>query len=168
VTTLKIQGRPAAVAQQGIEPYIDRLYAVPGARVVGVIELAHIERPQPAPDADKQASVTLKITHLEIAGAEQEGIVREAQRALYLQRTASGTLTDLGEVELSEESLKLTGGLLHAVETARLRAGMAHWVDYIRRCVTNDKLTLGEMRHELDTVADGMAAVLNTTQAADA
>jgi len=161
VTVLKIQGKPSTAAQQALEPHIARLYARSGVRVMAVVELAHVERTEPAADADKDASVTMRIAHLELPNTDQEGAVRELQRALYLQRTATGKLTEDGDVELSESTIKRTGGLVQAIEVARLVAGARHWSDYIRRVVSLDKATPTELRHELDTIADGLAALVS-------
>ena len=163
MTTVKLDSKTSANAAAGLEPYIGQLYATPGKRVVGVIEMAHVERTQPAPDSDKQPSVKLKITHLELANPEQEEALREAMRALFLHRTAQGTLGEDGEIELTERTLERTGGLLHAVEAARLRAAVLHWREQIRRALAIPNITVAEMRHELDTVADGLSAVLRAT-----
>jgi hypothetical protein len=166
VTVIKLDSKMATNARDAIDPLAGRLYANRGARVLGVVELAHIERTEPAPDADKEASVKLRIVHLEVAGDEQEEHVREALRALYLQRTARGTLDESGEVRLSERTLELTAGLLHAVDLARLRVAVGHWAEYLRRVRSQDKLTASEIRHELDTIGDGLqAALLGPSQA---
>jgi hypothetical protein len=163
MTALKIIGKPTAAAQAALEPHIARLYASPGASVMAIIEMRHVERLQPAPGSDKAASVGMKLVGCEIPGREQEGAVREAQRALYLQRTARGTLDDEGMLQLDEDTLKLTAGLLMSIECARLRAGLAHWTEYARRVVSaSSKLSGTEIAHELQAVADGMAAVLST------
>jgi hypothetical protein len=160
MTIAKIEGKPSAAAAAGLEPWIQPLYAAPSKRVLGVLELAHILRTQPAPDADKEPEVKLRITHLEIARPEQEAPIREALRALYLHRTASGTLDEDGQLELSKSTLELTGGLLHALEAARLRAAVIHWHQQCRRVLGVNEITVTEMRHELDTIADGLSAVL--------
>ena len=160
MTKLKIQGAPGSAAKDALEPHLARIYGRPGIRVMAIVELAHVERTQPAPDSDKDASVTMRISHLEVPNDQQEGAVREAQRALFLHRTAHGTLDDAGHLELSQDTVRLTGGMLHAVEVARLRAGLAHWVKYMRRVVDGPDLTLSEVRHELDTIADGLDATL--------
>lgn len=167
MTTLKVQGKPGQAAQAALAPHIGTLYANPGKRIVGVVELAHIERTQPAPESDKDASVTMRITSLEIPNADQEDTIRQAQRALHMQRTAFGTLNEAGEMELAERTLQLTGGMLNAIETARLRASLSHWMNYARRCVDNEKLTLSEVRNELRTVADGMSSALNAAHPDD-
>ena len=162
MTTLKVDSKVSAAASDALEPYVNPLYARPGMRIVGVIELAHVERTQPAPDTDNRASVKVKISHLEIANPEQEGAIREAMKALYVQRTASGKLDeDSGQMELSEQTLRLTGGLLHAIEAARLKAAVQHWQAYARSVVHQPNLTISEIRHELDTIASGLKAALD-------
>jgi hypothetical protein len=164
MTVIKLDSKPATSARLALEPLAAALYATPGMRIIGVIELAHIERTQPAPDSDKEQSVKLRITTLEIAGPEQEDTLREAMRALHVHRTAYGTLTDSLEVQLSERTLELVGGRLHAIEAARLHTAVSHWQTYIRRVLSIAEVTTAEMRHELDTVADGLAAVLRASR----
>jgi hypothetical protein len=156
---LKIISKVGAAAEAALEPHIPRLYATEGLRMVAIVELKQDDKNSPSADSDTARWVKAKITHLEVPGEEQEGIIREAMRALYLQRTARGTLTEDGHIELSEETLRLTAGMLHAVETARLRAGLDHWAGYMRRLMRSGDLTLTEMRHELDTVADGLTTL---------
>jgi hypothetical protein len=80
MTALKIIGKPTAAAQAALEPHIARLYASPGASVMAIIEMRHVERLQPAPGSDKAASVGMKLVGCEIPGREQEGAVREPAR----------------------------------------------------------------------------------------
>jgi hypothetical protein len=160
MTVAKIEGKPAAAAAAGLEPWIQPLYAVPSKRVLGVVELAHVLRTQPAPDADKEAEVRLRITHLEIARPEQEDAIRQALEALYVHRTAYGTINEDGQLELSEGTLQATGGKLHALEAARLRAAVQHWGLYARKVLGIVEITTTEMRHELDTICKGLAAAL--------
>lgn len=166
MTVAKIEGKPASAAQQGLEPWIAPLYATQGKRVLGIVELKHVDRTQVAPDEDKEAVVRLRMTLLEIARPEQEAPLREAQRALYLHRTAHGTLDEDGQLELSKGTLELTGGMLHALEAARLRAAVVHWQEQCRRVLAINKITVSEMRHELDTIADGLTAALNMVDGA--
>ncbi|MCW2720492.1 hypothetical protein [Pseudonocardia sp.] len=160
-TTVKIDSKVGGGPAAALEPHVLALYSRPGARVVFIGEMAHIERTQPAPDTDGQPSVKMRISSLEIAAKEQEGAVRQALQALYLQRTAAGTLDEHGQVILTESTLKMTGGLLTEIETARLRAGLAHWARYARNSATTPNLVLSEVLHELRTVADGLYAVLD-------
>jgi hypothetical protein len=160
MTVIKLDSKMATNARDAIDPLAARLYANRTARVLGVVELAHLERMEPAPDADKEAAVKLRITHLELAGEEQEEHLRQALRALYMQRTAAGTLDPDGEILLSERTLELTAGVLHAVDAARLRVVVRHWSDYLRRVQGQPDLTVSELRHEVDTVAVGLYAAL--------
>lgn len=167
MTTAKLDSKMAVAAALALEPYIQPLYNTPGRRVVGVIELAHIERTEPAPAFDREPSVKVRMTALELANAEQEHTLREVMRALWLHRTAAGTLTEDGEVELTGETLALAGGQLHAIEAARLRAVLAHWVRYIAEVQARPRLSAIDMRQELHTVADGLRVALNGTTDAE-
>lgn len=161
MTQLKIIGKPSSSAHEGIEPHVKGLFDAPGRSVVGIIEMRHDNRTQPAPGSDKEPSVQVKIIGCEVATAEQVGVLRQAQRALYLQRTARGTLDEDGELQLGEQTLKQTAGMLTLMETARLRAGLGIWEQYARRVVANlGKLTETEIAHEMKAVADGLGAIL--------
>lgn len=161
MTDLKITGRPTASAMAALEPHVGRWYDRPGVHAMAIVELAHDERIQPAPGSDRAPSVRMKIVGCEIPNAEQEGAIREAQRALFLARTARGTLDEEGTLSLDQDTLKNAAGLFMGIECARLRAGLAHWNAYARRVVGHsEKLSLSEMAHELRAVADGLSAVL--------
>lgn len=160
MTTVKLDAKLATNAQQGLEPLVATLYSRPGVRIVGVIELAHVERTQPAPDEDKEASVKLQVKHLEIARDDQEEILREALRALYLHRTATGTVTEDSDVELSERTLNLVEGHLHAAEVARLRVAVLHWAEYAQRLQRIQNASVTELMHELRAIADGLWATV--------
>ncbi len=161
MTVLKIQGKPSTAAMQALAPHVARIYGRSGVRIMAVVELAHTERTEPAADAEKEPSVTMRITHLEVPTVDQEPSVRELQRALFIERTATGTMDELsGELELSKQTIKDAAGVVTHLALARISAGVHHWRGYCRRVVANEKLTAGELRHELDAVADGLDAVL--------
>src|SRR4051812_50190962 len=112
----------------GLEPHIQRLFDSPGASVVAIVEFRHDQRVQVASGSDAKPSVTMKITGCEVAGPDQEGALREAQRALYLIRTARGTFDeDTGSVELAEDTMRRTGGVVKAVETPPVGGGPLPW-----------------------------------------
>jgi len=162
VTDVKIEGKIGGQAADAIEPHARDIYNQPGCRIIGIVELAHVERTEPAPDSDKSPSVKLRISALEIPAREQAGALREAMRALHLHRTAAGTLTDDGDIELSQQTMRQTAGLLSELENARLRAGLQHWTDYARSVATTVKpLSASELRHELQTVVDGLQGLLD-------
>jgi hypothetical protein len=167
MTQLKFESKPAAVADEAIEPYVRIVYDNPGKRLVVVGELQHVERTQPAPGSDKTPVVRVKFTHLEVANPEQENELRNVLRALYLQRTATGTLEEDGQLELSPDTLRSAAGLLGAIEVARLKVQMRHWAAYARRIVHARDLVETEIRHELQTVADGLTAAIDGTTSPD-
>lgn len=164
MTQLKFDAKVSASAQEALEPHVRPLYDQPGGRRMAIIEFAAIERTEPAPGTEKEPSVRVRIVGLELPNKEQEGAIREAQRFLHLQRSARGTFDDDGQLELSESTLRLTGGMLAYLETARLRAGLAHWRDYAQRLVHGPDLTVTEVRHEMQALAEGITAVLNTAR----
>lgn len=145
---------------QALERHVGRLYARSGIRVMALVELAHVERTEPAADSSKEPTVTMRISNLEIPAPDQEESIREVMRALHLQRTSTGTIDDAGNLELSKQTIKDAGGIIGNVAIARMAAGINHWKGYIRRVQVNDKLTIGELRHELDAIADGLAGLL--------
>lgn len=168
MTSAKITGTPTSAAREGLAPHVDVLFAIPGKRVMAVVELAHFERVQPAPGSDSDAVVRLKLTQLEIPTDDQEHILRNVQRALFLARTARGTFDEDGQLQLDDLTLKTAAGDLNLLETARLRAGLAHWSSYTSRIVTQSQdFSPTEIAHELKHVADGLSAVLNPSATQD-
>ena len=164
MTVLKIDGKPTSSARDGIESYIGALYTTPGKRLLGVIELQRVERTEPDPGADSEASVKVRMSALEIANTDQEETLRQALRALHLHRTAYGKLTEDGDVELAETTLERTAGMLHAVEAARLRVAVTHWREYIGGVLRLADPSVTELQHELSTLFDGLAAVLRAAE----
>lgn len=163
---MKFESKPAAVADEALEPYVRVVYDNPGKRLMVVGELQHVERTQPAPGSDKTPVVRVKFTHLEVANPEQEGELRDVLRALYLQRTASGTLEE-GQLELSPDTLRMAAGMVHAIEIARLKVQLKHWANYARRIHHSPTVLDSEIRRELKTVADGLNAALDGASADD-
>ncbi|WP_155054528.1 hypothetical protein [Streptomyces blattellae] len=162
---LKFDSKVSTSAQEALEPHVRPIYDQPGARRMAIIEFAHMERTEPAPNTDGKPSVRVRIVGLEVPNRDQEGAIREAQRYLHLQRTARGTFDDeTGQLELSESTLRQTAGLLASIETARLRAGLSHWREYCQRLVQGPDLTLSEVRHEMQVVYEGLTAVLETAR----
>jgi hypothetical protein len=157
---IKLDPKITAAAGNALERHAGKLYDRPGMRLVGVVELRHVERTQPAPDEDKEPGVKLRITTLEIANPDQEDTIRDAQRALYVHRNAQGTLDEAGDIDLADRTLKMTGGLLHAIESARMRVAAGHWADYARRAAAVERATAPELRHELEAIAKGLERVL--------
>lgn len=167
MTQLKFDAKVSASAQEALEPHVRPVYATPAGRRLFIGEFAAIERTEPAPGSEKEASVKVRIVSLELPNEAQEGYVREALRFLHLQRTARGTLDDDGQLELDESTLRLTGNQLAYLETARLRAGLNHWASYARRVLHTPNITVTEALHEMKTVADGLTAALDGARGDD-
>lgn len=164
MTTVKIEGKPAATAAAALERYADQLYTNNTARLVIIAELKHAKQVTPAPDEDKDREVGVKITALEVASPEQDEALRKAMRALYVSRTAQGTLDEDMDIELSKTTLEQCGGRLLDLDVARMRVGLRHWTDYTRRVFKTDNLTVMEARHELEAILHGLEALLNPGQ----
>jgi hypothetical protein len=167
MTTLKLDSKMTTSAKAAIEPLIGQLYATPGMRVIGVVELAHVDRLQVAPGGDKEEFVKTRIVALEIANEKQEETLRQAMHALHLHRTAYGTVTEDADVELSDRTLEMTGGMLHAIEAARLRTACLHWEQYARKVMAVKEPTTTELLHEIAALADGLGAVLRAVREAE-
>lgn len=160
-TQLKFESKPATAAEEALEAWVRPMYDNPAKRLVVVGELTHVERTQPAPGQDKSPMVRVKFTHLEVANPEQETALRDVLRALYLQRTASGTIDEDGQLELAPDTLRTAAGMVHAVEVARLKVQLRHWANYARRIHHSPTILDSEIRRELKTVADGLYAALD-------
>lgn len=164
MTTLKLDSKMTTAAKAAIEPLIGQLYATPGMHIIGIVELAHVDRLQVAPGGDKEEFVKTRIVALEVANEKQEDALRQAMAALHLHRTAYGTVTEDADVELSERTLELTGNLLHAIEAARLRSAALHWEQYARRVLAVKEPTTTELLHELAAIADGLGAAIRAVR----
>lgn len=160
-TKVKLDSKLGAPASAAIELVAQAIYNRPGARMVAIVELAHTERTQPAPEEDTDPSVKLTIKHLELAReGKHDEWVRKAMRALYLQRTAQGKLDEAYEVELSERTLAQTADLLQGVEVARLRTVVSHWGEYAARCARMQDVTIAQLQNELETLGSALLGTL--------
>ncbi|MGH3382669.1 MAG: hypothetical protein ACRDP6_48870 [Actinoallomurus sp.] len=166
-TDVKLDSKLTTSSGDALADHATSLYNRLGTSRIGIVELAAVERTTPAPAEDKAPGVKLRIVGLEVANADQENAVREAQRALYLQRTARGTLSEENELEVSKDTLRLAGRHLHAIETARLRAGLEYWNSRAQKVVNSSGLLEGEVRRELKLIADGLNQVLHPGRPVD-
>lgn len=81
---------------EALEPHASEMFKQRKGRWVAVVEFAHVERTEPGPDEEKDPSVKVRITDLEIAaGAFYEDEVRKLLRELYQRRTSDGTLDEV-------------------------------------------------------------------------
>jgi hypothetical protein len=160
VKTIKIDTKLSARASAGLGPHADALYEHLGGRAVAVVELAAMERNEVADEEDKEPYVKLRLTAIEVAGGEQEQIIRGVLRSLYTIRTAEGTLTDEQQVELSKETLRLAADSAVNIEAARLRVALLEWARYARQASTTTRMTAIEALHELEIIAKGLQEAL--------
>lgn len=156
MTTIKVDAKPSTYASESLAQHAGPLFATLGSTRMAVVELRSVERAEPAPDEDKERSVKVRISHLEVANPDQEESLRRALRALHLHRTAYGTLNEEQELELSKGTLEDTAGELSHIEAARLRALIDHWTTYGRRALNSAKLTEAEVRSEMAKALDAM------------
>lgn len=159
-TKIKLDSKIGGGPSNALEPLVRQIWDKPGTRFVGVVEFAHVERTEPAPDTDGDPSVKIRMSALEVAPKDHEGAIREVMRAMYSMRTARGTLDEEGELQLSKSTVERAAGLLTDIEVARLRAGLDIWVDYTRRVSQNGKLTQTELRHEVQNILDGLTGLM--------
>ncbi len=104
---LKLASAMSAGVLDALEDLIKPLYTKPGMRIVGITEIAHIERTEIAPNEDKEPVVTIGIKMLEIAHGDQVEPLRKAALALKVQRTAEGTLDEDVERDTSGQKVNL-------------------------------------------------------------
>lgn len=163
MTTAKIDTKTSAQVDDVLTPHIDGVMAHLRAGKVdtlhAVVTLVPVERTEPTPGADKEASVKLRLTSAEIPTGEQVETLREVQRALWVTRTASGTLTEEGDVRLAKQTLETAGSVLAYTEAARLRAGLDQWAK-AARTATTARLSADEMWREMERIADGLDTLL--------
>lgn len=94
MTAVKLDTKITAYVEAALGSWASEMFNKRGGRWPAVVELAHVERAEPAETEDKQETVKLRVTQLEVPGAEHQDRVREVLRALYTVRTAEGTLDD--------------------------------------------------------------------------
>lgn len=150
---------PSAVIES-VQDLVKPLFGKPGMRVVGIVELAHVERLEVAPDEDKEPVVTVGMKMLEIAHGEQVDHLRRAANALYVQRTATGTLDEeVGAFELNKNLLEGLSDDFALRETARLRAAMNHQATILHRLKVGT-FTETDMRKQIAKLHDIVTSVL--------
>ena len=87
---------------EALEPHSTDMFKQRRGRWMAVVELAHVERTEPGPDEDKQPTVKLRVTSIEVAADEiTGGRLRGVQREMYDRRTSGGTLFQHNEDEVA-------------------------------------------------------------------
>ncbi|QBI56866.1 hypothetical protein [Streptomonospora litoralis] len=161
---LKFDPNYSVSVGDALAPYAQPLMAAARTgkrmRLMIVGELAPGERTEPAPGQDKEPALKLVLVSGEVAAPDQEDTVRQVQRALYLERTAQGTLDEEGQVVLPKQVLDAAGDHVALVALAKLRAGVDVWAKEARKAVHN-QLSAQEMWLEMQRQADGLSKLLD-------
>ncbi|MFJ3923064.1 hypothetical protein [Streptomyces sp. NPDC090022] len=92
---VKLDSKILTDVAEALEPHADQMFKQRKGHWIAIVELAHVERTEPGPDEDKNPSVKVRITDLEIApNAEWELTLRQLLRDLYRERTSDGTFDE--------------------------------------------------------------------------
>ncbi|MFB7278094.1 hypothetical protein ACFCZV_13380 [Streptomyces hydrogenans] len=92
---VKIDSKVLTDVAEALEPFASAMFKQRGGRWMAVVELSHAERTEPGPEEDKNPSVKVRITAVEVASdAYTEEQLRTLQRGMYQRRTDAGTLYD--------------------------------------------------------------------------
>lgn len=159
---LKLDSKLQGTATISLQELASPIYHNPGTRMVGIVEIAHTERTEPAQGEDKDPAVVVAIKAIEMARGDQDEYLRQAMAALHRHRTSTGTLDEELNPQLSQSTIERLQGLdarLEAAEAARLRVVVEQTADYISR-VRMGKLTVNQAKDELDTVRKMLSAAL--------
>ncbi|MFJ6061643.1 hypothetical protein ACIQHU_01240 [Streptomyces tendae] len=90
---VKFDSKVLTDVAEALEPLATEMFKQRRGRWMAVVELAHVERTEPGPDEDKQPTVKLRITGIEVAADEiTGGRLRGVQREMFDRRTSGGTL----------------------------------------------------------------------------
>ncbi|MDT9688164.1 hypothetical protein Q5762_07310 [Streptomyces sp. P9(2023)] len=93
---VKIDSKVLTDVAEALEPFAEAMFKQRAGRWMAVVELAHTERTEPGPEEDKNPSVKVRITSVEVAAdAFTADRLRSLQRDMYQRRTDSGTLDEI-------------------------------------------------------------------------
>lgn len=146
-----------------LDAHAARLYERPTA-VMAVVELAPVDRIVPvSEDSKKDPIIRLRIESLEVAAAGgPEETLRELSRALWVARTADGTLNGEDEVKLAEQTIEHAAGILSGNELARLRVVLDWTIELVRNVLESPNLREVDLRRLLVESLDRAAAARDT------
>ena len=99
---VKLDSKVLTDVAEALEPHATDMFKQRRGRWMAVVELAHVERTEPGPDEDKQPSVKVRVTSIEVAADEiTGGRLRSVQREMYERRTSGDTLFQRDEDEVA-------------------------------------------------------------------
>ncbi|MFY7069608.1 hypothetical protein ACOQFV_27435 [Nocardiopsis changdeensis] len=170
MTTPKIDAKITAQVGDVLDPHMDTLMAKARAgqadELLIVGTLRPVERIEPMAGEDKEASLKLRLSSVEIPDVDQAEAVREVQRALWVTRTATGTLDEEGEIRIAKHTLRHAGRDVASLAAARLRAGVEQWQHEAHKA-TVAHLSASEMWHEMERISTGLLVLLGQRPDAD-
>lgn len=164
MTKMKLDYRLQGQASEALAAHVDRIYRDPGSVFLAIVEFRHSERIEYA-DEDAEPSVKCRVASMEVASSgEQEDQVRALLRALFLRRTAQGTLDDAGEVKLSKQTITSAAGVVGGAEIARLRGALGWVAATLHEATSNTDLRDADLRKALGKIEARLAAALRGEQ----
>jgi hypothetical protein len=90
---VKFDSKVLTDVAEALEPFATEMFKQRQGRWMAIVEFGHVERTEPGPDEDKNPSVKIRVTSVEVAGDEvTRGRLRGVQREMYDRRTSGGTL----------------------------------------------------------------------------
>lgn len=90
---VKFDSKVLTDVAEALEPFATEMFKQRAGRWMAVVEFGHVERTEPGPDEDKNPSVKIRVTSVEVSGDEvTNGRLRGMQREMYDRRTSGGTL----------------------------------------------------------------------------
>jgi hypothetical protein len=99
---IKIDSKVLTDVAEALEPFATEMFKQRAGRWMAVVEFGHVERTEPGPDEDKNPSVKIRVTSVEVAGDEiTGGRLRSLQREMYERRTSGDTLFAHDEDEVA-------------------------------------------------------------------
>lgn len=90
---VKFDSKVLTDVAEALEPIAEEMFKQRRGRWMAIVELGHVERSEPGPDEDKNPTVKVRVTTIEVAADEiTAGRLRSVQREMYERRTSGGTL----------------------------------------------------------------------------
>lgn len=90
---VKFDSKVLTDVAEALETHATEMFKQRQGRWMAVVELAHVERSEPGPDEEKNPTVKVRVTSIEVAADEiTTGRLRGVQREMYDRRTSGGTL----------------------------------------------------------------------------
>lgn len=90
---VKFDSKVLTDVAEALEGISEEMFKQRRGRWMAVVELGHVERSEPGPDEEKNPTVKVRVTTIEVAADEiTAGRLRAVQREMYERRTSGGTL----------------------------------------------------------------------------